>query len=131
MGDETLPEWPFKGNLLEHGEVDGITWALAAAPRDPAVNGYIYLPEGHPWRDEKEPMFNLPVEVHGGITYAQHNWLGFDMMHAWDWWTGWEGQQYFTRYDDMEVRTIDDVRAEAQNLARQAAAAINNGTHEI
>lgn len=130
MTEVELPEWPFKGNLLEHGTVDGIIWALAAAPRDPAVNGYVYLPAGHPWRDVKEPMWDLDVEVHGGITYTQHNWLGFDMMHAWDWWEGWDNKM-FCRFEDQVTRTVDDVRDEAQSLARQAAAVIINGTYEI
>jgi hypothetical protein len=130
MSETELPEWPFD-NMVEHGTEEGIIWALAAAPRAPAVNGYVYLPEGHPWRDVKEPMWDLDVEVHGGITYAKHNWFGFDMMHAWDWWLGWEEEWLGTRYPDMETRTVDDVRQQAISLARQAAGIINNGTYSI
>ncbi len=126
-----LPEWPFKDNLLEHGTEDGVIWALAAAPINDAINGYVYIPENHPWRDVEDQMWDLDAEVHGGITYANHNWLGFDFMHAWDWWPGMAGRYQIIPYEDQITRTIDDVRQEAKSLARQVASVINHGTYEI
>lgn len=52
-----------------------------------ALNGYVRLPEGHPWigQDYRE----LEVDVHGGLTFAGEHfdegwWIGFDCAHAGD-----------------------------------------------
>src|SRR5690348_9897842 len=48
--------------------------------------GYVQLPSGHPW--EKLDPFDIPDEVHGGITFlqkiAEEYWIGFDCGHSED-----------------------------------------------
>lgn len=46
--------------------------------------GYVKLPADHPWR--RLDADNIPVDVHGGITYGPDNdgWIGFDTMHPCD-----------------------------------------------
>lgn len=57
---------------LRIGDVYGIPWAIAEGGPEiaPIINGYARIPwEGHPWTgctDYEE----LPVEVHGGLTYG-------------------------------------------------------------
>lgn len=75
-----------KKNYYLSGVVGDFAWAVVAAPLYGAYNGYIRLPDGHPWLSINDPMFNTPCEVNGGITYKQGNWFGFDTMHSWDVW---------------------------------------------
>lgn len=48
--------------------------------------GYVRLPEDHPWADSN--YMELPVDVHGGLTYGEREsdgfYLGFDCAHASD-----------------------------------------------
>ena len=56
--------------------------------------GYLRLPKGHPWHGLG--MLDIPVAVHGGITFAEADvecdapgaddawWIGFDCAHAGD-----------------------------------------------
>ena len=49
------------------------------------INGYIELPENHPWFDEEEDLqFFEGAEVHGGITYHEGRVIGFDTNHYLD-----------------------------------------------
>jgi hypothetical protein len=125
MTNTQLPEWPFPKAPLNSGVVDGVLWATAAAPIEPAVNGYAYLPENHPWRGLD--YGDIPAVAHGGLTYGHKNWIGFDFLHSGDYWPG----QRRERWGGDEVRTTEEVELEAQNLARQVAAYINKGTYEI
>jgi hypothetical protein len=66
------------------------------------------------------------LDVHGGVTYYQHPWVGFDTAHSGDVWTG-------TEYDRHQWSDLNDglswsrtwtpelVAEEAKNLARQIA----------
>jgi hypothetical protein len=45
--------------------------------------GYITLPKNHPWLFVGD-YDEIPVHVHGGITYANGNDIGFDCAHAGD-----------------------------------------------
>lgn len=46
------------------------------------INGYIELPENHPWLDEEEDLqYFTGVDVHGGITYHEGRVIGFDTNH--------------------------------------------------
>jgi len=64
---------------------EGVHCAINVAPHQ-GLNGYVWLPEGHPWRDCEE--YEVPCEVHGGITFGPHmsGWIGFDTNHAFDVW---------------------------------------------
>lgn len=49
------------------------------------INGYIELPDNHPWFDEEEDLQYLTgVDVHGGITYHEGRVIGFDTNHLFD-----------------------------------------------
>lgn len=58
------------------------------------ANGYVGLPLDHPW-SEKKDNYDLPVNVHGGVTWCddhlpdtppdgKHFWIGFDTRHYGD-----------------------------------------------
>lgn len=58
------------------------------------ANGYIGLPEGHPWHGLSYD--DIDVSIHGGLTYASDElpkggddisgywWIGFDTVHGGD-----------------------------------------------
>ena len=93
------------------------------------INGYIELPENHPWFDEEEDLqFFDGVEVHGGITYHEGRVIGFDTNHFSD------GQhpEAELAYQAGEISTLgmygenphiwtwEEVEAETRRLADQA-----------
>lgn len=45
------------------------------------INGYIELPEGHPWMDGGDLQLFDGIDVHGGITYHTGRIIGFDTNH--------------------------------------------------
>lgn len=50
-------------------------------------NGYVYLPDNHSWRGLDYDSEELDsVSIHGGLTFSQDNWIGFDTAHAYDIW---------------------------------------------
>ena len=53
-----------------------------------SINGYVTLPEGHPWLDHGDLVMNphVDVDVHGGITYHKGRTIGFDTAHCGDAW---------------------------------------------
>ena len=49
------------------------------------INGYIEIPENHPWLDFPDMIEVYPdIEVHGGITYHEGRVIGFDTNHLGD-----------------------------------------------
>lgn len=108
---------------VESGTEDGIEWATVNAPLYGAVNGYVKLPEGHPWRELELQMGEGEVDVHGGITYGPDpdGWCGFDTLHYQDNWPGSPNRDFDGIDWDAGL-----VAAEAKRLARQAAAVIAN-----
>ena len=48
------------------------------------INGYIELPENHPWLDKGNLQNFYEVDVHGGITYHEGRVIGFDTNHFGD-----------------------------------------------
>lgn len=48
------------------------------------INGYIELPENHPWLDEGDLQLFDGVDVHGGVTYHEGRVIGFDTNHLGD-----------------------------------------------
>ena len=45
--------------------------------------GYCKLPKNHPWGECKD-IWNLEINVHGGITYEKNKIIGFDAAHFTD-----------------------------------------------
>lgn len=92
--------------------------------------GYIAVPPDHPWA--RMGYDDVRCEVHGGLTYASlaeqfyegkvapAGWsvLGFDCAHAGDLLPVTAERSRLRGYG--EYRTIDYVRAQLENLARQA-----------
>lgn len=126
---------------------EGVYCALGAGYA--AVNGYVLLPDGHPWRelDLCGEDWERGPEVHGGITFGPDDtgWIGFDTAHAWDYWTeeelcraGLDGADlaravqfqdqlyHYAPPDDPDNRhwTAKQLIAEVEHLARQVRAAI-------
>ena len=46
------------------------------------LNGYIELPDGHPWIGSE--FMDHPAQVHGGVTLIEGNVHGFDTNHLGD-----------------------------------------------
>lgn len=118
------------------GVEDGIAWAVVAGPIA-GLNGYARIPdEGHRWSEKVPRVPNMEcgyfeseaaalLNVHGGITYDGHPWLGFDTVHSGDVWAEeWDKHGMCCPHNDRYDRhwTPDLVIAETKSLARQIAA---------
>lgn len=113
------PEHLEEEQVHSRGEHLGIPWVVAKAPMFGALNGYVRLPEGHPWHglDYEE----IEVDVHGGVTYHSGGWIGFDTLHFAD---IWPGSPEFMKESSSpsDIRwTAERVQNEVKNLARQVA----------
>lgn len=116
-----------------------------------ALCGYVGVPPEHPYHGRSYD--DLPVEVHGGLTYADRCveggeeqarvchvpepgrpedvwWFGFDCAHAWDLIPGMRetyAMAGITRFDTQEVyRTFAYVQNEIRGLAHQLAALVGS-----
>ncbi len=60
-----------------------------------ALNGYIGVPQTHPWHNQSSEDLNLVLDIHGGITHISTEvykisvpyggrWVGFDCSHSFD-----------------------------------------------
>lgn len=89
------------------------------------INGYIELPENHPWLDEEEDLqFFDGAEVHGGITYHEGRVIGFDTNHLGD---GHHPEAQhanpeidFFHWEHVHTWTWAEVEEETRKLADQA-----------
>lgn len=113
-------DFPFRDVLLTAGEYQGIFWATSGAPLYGAANGYVRLPDGHPWLDpEADVDTHVPF---GEITYREGNWIGFDTLHAWQYWPGMpEWMSMGTPNMPVTHMTRPMVTAWAELLAIEAA----------
>lgn len=122
---ETLPEDFDESRLIESGTVDGITWATCEAPLFGAVNGYVLLPEGHPWRglELQGSDYAKGPDAHGGVTFGptKEGWIGFDTLHACDY---WPGDPYGPALDKKQW-DAEMVKVETLRLAEQAKAVLS------
>lgn len=85
------------------------------------INGYIELPENHPWLSEGDLHDFNDVDVHGGINYHEGRVIGFDTNHLGD------GHHPEAPLADLvspifrgHVWTWEEVEAETRRLADQA-----------
>lgn len=90
-----------------------------------SINGYLHLPEGHPWL--QMALADIDTAVHGGITWGSVRTLGFDTCHMGD-----KPhpdapivQDYPDPFSRMEghIWTPEDVKAELIAFAEEAIAA--------
>lgn len=101
-----------------------------------SINGYIELPDNHPWIPLSESRGFHPADVHGGVTFAYDNVHGFDTAHAGDTWhPDSPGAQQYREHvgDDIVVPPFSfnnrtwswqQVTDETKYFAEQAADAI-------
>ena len=88
------------------------------------INGYIELPENHPWLDFPDMIEVHPdIEVHGGITYHEGHVIGFDTNHLGD---GQHPEAQFAnmgapvfREEHVHTWTWEEVEEETRKLADQ------------
>jgi hypothetical protein len=120
-----LKIWPFDNKPLHIDVEAGIVWAITPSPAR-GINAYALIPaEGHPW-SKKFPNHIYPeqlIEIHGGISYAGHPWIGFDTGHACDCWPD-EYNPRGIRQDYSGLThhwTVNEVIDEAKQLARRIA----------
>ena len=82
------------GSIVAAGFHRGIEWHTHKSHLY-GVNGYMQIPEGHPWSDlsyqeiDAEEGVKDEPEVDGGaweLTFKNGAWIGFDTQHAWDSW---------------------------------------------
>lgn len=98
-----------------------------------SINGYVTLPEGHPWLQHGDLIMNpaVDVDVHGGITYHEGRTIGFDTMHFGDEWHPeapatkkiLEQENGHSLIPGGRLWSRDMVRGETIHLAMQAAQA--------
>lgn len=123
-------DFPITTEILRQGIYSGIRWVAAHAPIYGAVNGYVRLPDGHPWL-EVDDLWDIKTSVPWGeITYSSGNWIGFDTLHAGQFWPG-QAEYGSRRYHDDTLMTPEMVYGWCELLAREAADYINNGTYQI
>lgn len=132
---------PFpNAQVIDKGIEDGIHWVTAAAPFEGAVNGYVQLPENHPWLDYELQFDGPDIDVHGGITFGptDERWIGFDTLHAGDSWPvgpdipdrAAKTLSRLASYvldDYSRTWTAEAVADETRKLAGQAAEALRVG----
>ena len=128
--DTVPPNIDSEDAILETGEYKGYKYAVTKSPLtgDANPNGYVRLPEVHPWLSADD--IEYIADVHGGLTYGpgmspSHNhgntrrWVGFDTIHACD----------HIVYSDGSINPGDEywdadkVRAECEHLIDQAITA--------
>lgn len=108
-----------KMSVLDRGVEDGIVWVTCKAPLWGAVNGYVRVPDDHPWHGLDYDNEAVDVQVSGGLTYANEDWIGFDTLHSGDYWP--DSPHHF--HDEWCTHwTPDMVAEETRSLARQVAA---------
>ena len=96
----------------------GVEWAVCKAPSfaEPARNGYCRVPDHeHNWEDL--------IDVHGGVTYESSGWIGFDTMHAGDY---WPDNDLFSRYGDGDTDWTQELVVEETKRMAQQVSMITN-----
>lgn len=121
------PDTPDRRHLTLHG----YPCALQMGPY--SINGYIDLPDDHPWL-QTDPTINPAIDAHGGITYHEGTTIGFDTNHYGD---GHHpdsaGCQLAMKHDLYVPRarywTWQEVGRELARLAEQAREAEQENQH--
>ena len=84
------------------------------------INGYVELPENHPWLDSPDTLEVHPdIEVHGGITYHEGRVIGFDTAHFGDGQHPDAPHTYPSSFTG-HIWTWEEVEEETRRLADQA-----------
>lgn len=108
------------------GVEDGIQWKTILTLNGSVINGYVLLPDGHPLRELD--YWDMDISAHGGLTFFEDGWIGFDTAHAGDIWTAEELQKHGgneplsvpTRSNDsLDNWTLERVEKEVKDIIRQ------------
>lgn len=83
MSKNDFFDFPLGLEVIRRGDENGYMWAVARAHNGHSSNGYVRLPDGHPWLMTRKEwdIETVGHSKHGGITYRQGNWIGFDTDH--------------------------------------------------
>lgn len=124
-------------SLLAKGEHLGFEWEVTNNGIGYRC-GYVRLPLGHPWHGKHYD--DLPVEVHGGLTFSEADadcnkggednafWIGFDCAHCMDApdpiLDPYRRMPDVTSFGEGVVRSTEYVQAECEDVCRQAAEAM-------
>lgn len=109
------------GKVEVYGAHKEIPWMVARHTFLGSMNGYVLLPPEHPWLDEA--IAEKEVDIHGGITYHEDGWIGFDTSHAGDYWE--ESSWSIPRLGERILWTPELVVKETKRLADQVVARYN------
>lgn len=117
-------DFPIAGAVVADGEHDGIIWVAARAPIYDAVNGYVRLPDGHPWLDTND-LWKIENSVPWGeVTFGRGNWRGFDTTHYGQYWPSMSEPPLNLPHDPGALLMSEDLAIEwTQQFARDAAKA--------
>lgn len=76
-------DFPFKpSSVYTYGVRNGIIWAVVQAPTGYAYNGYVRVPDGHPWDAIGACQVFVDEGPFGELTFSEDNWIGFDTLHS-------------------------------------------------
>ena len=110
---EKVRDWPPDDRVLLRWTAHGLRCVVLHGPV--GLCGYVHVPIGHP--DERSDYADVPVDVHGALTFRcrvdDGSWFGFDTAHGGDWLSTPIGEH------PGRVWTVEDVRAETERLAEQ------------
>lgn len=110
-----------KHSVVQQGVEKGVAWAVLRLSTFRQLNGYLLLPENHPW--VCGPFDEIVTTVHGGVSYrTKEGLVMFDTLHfdLGDW-ADWVDQRKYRGIKTHEW-TVDEVVAETKSFAREAAA---------
>lgn len=100
--------------IVSRGDGAEIEWAIVPHPTFGIYNGYVKIPEDHPWFEKHYD--DIPVQVHGGLTYGDDGgWIGFDTAHLGDYWPDSE----FDTGEPRNIWTLERLADETKFLAEQ------------
>jgi len=127
----SIPEdFPIRTAVIESGELNGFPWVAARAPIYGAVNGYVRLPDAHPWLSV-ENGYEIENSIPWGeITYMAGNWIGFDSLHSGQYWPG-EAEFKNRMFDTDTLMSPEMVIGWTKQLAQEAHDFVFNGTYSI
>jgi len=83
---------------IESGTEAGLKWCVTLSPLKYFANGYVQLPSNHPFYSTSYE--DIPVDVHGGLTYSENGVVGFDTGHFYDRWSEEEISRFGGKYND-------------------------------
>lgn len=72
----------------EQYQLDGYDCRIRRMEHTGHLNGYVRIPKEHPWFEQD--YGDLPLEVHGGLTFAAHGWFDTPDRAAAEWWIGFD-----------------------------------------